>query len=222
MTYDETTIPTLRANLDRLNARDRAFADDLIAAADLCARKGWEYSAGRAKWAAILAARATGTEPARPTAEIGDLTGVLTLFGRAKEHLKRPAIVLHHDGQDYRLSEAGQRARVPGSINVAEAAPFGEGKWFGRILRDGTFTQSREELPAGLVELIREFAREPAKVAARHGRLTGKCCFCNRALTDERSTAVGYGATCASHFAMPYPTLAEARAVHTADLEAAA
>ena len=30
------------------------------------------------------------------------------------------------------------------------------------------------------------------------------CCFCNRALEDERSTAVGYGPICAGHFGLAW------------------
>src|SRR4051794_7329117 len=44
----------------------------------------------------------------------------------------------------------------------------------------------------------------PAGFAREHGRLTGRCCFCNQALCDERSTAAGYGETCARHFSLPW------------------
>ena len=77
--------------------------------------------------------------------------------------------------------------------------------WFGRILRDGTFEPSRKnDAPAELLPALRDFAAKPAQVAAAHGRLTGRCCFCNSGLDDPRSTAEGYGPTCAKHFGLPW------------------
>jgi hypothetical protein len=67
----------------------------------------------------------------RPEATtVGDLAGVLALFDKARTHLKRPAIVLAVPGLPgvgfmacgepmpgtIRLSVAGDKARVPGSI----------------------------------------------------------------------------------------------------------
>ena len=51
---------------------------------------------------------------------------------------------------------------------------------------------------------LREFADDPARVAGEHGRLTGNCCFCHHTLEDARSTAVGYGPVCASHYGLPW------------------
>jgi hypothetical protein len=57
-------------------------------------------------------------------------------------------------------------------------------------------------MPAGLVALLERFAKEPAKVASEFGRATGRCCFCNAALTDARSTAVGFGPVCAETWSL--------------------
>jgi hypothetical protein len=142
-------------------------------------------------------------------AAIGDLSGISALFDAAKRHLKQPAIVLDVDGREIRLNVAGPNTRVPGSINVCANGGFGS-DWFGRILKDGNFEASpRCPTPAGLVQGLRRFAADPAGVAGEHGRLTGKCCFCNTALTDERSTAFGYGPTCAKNYALPYPSKAD-------------
>jgi hypothetical protein len=156
-------------------------------------------------------------ETARPQAlPVGDLAGVLALFDKAREHLKRPAIVLAVPGlpgaiagQPFtiRLSIAGNKARVPGSVTVLDGERSEEGRdWFGRILRHGTYQPSREAngRTEPITARLREFAAEPARVAKDSARLTGRCCFCNTALRDERSTAVGYGATCASHFGLPW------------------
>lgn len=40
--------------------------------------------------------------------------------------------------------------------------------------------------------------------AALHGKMTGKCCFCNSPLIDQKSTDVGYGPVCAKHYGLPH------------------
>jgi hypothetical protein len=49
-----------------------------------------------------------------------------------------------------------------------------------------------------------ELAQHPAETAAKNGKLTGNCCFCTSALTDKRSTEVGYGPTCAANYGLPW------------------
>ena len=141
----------------------------------------------------------------RTKTDIGDLSGVMALFDKARQHLARPAIVLQGEGAELRLSLAGQGARVPDSLNVATNQGYGSSKWFGRILQDGVFEASpREPTPPWLVGLLQRFAADPAKVAAESGHMTGKCCFCSRPLSDELSTAIGYGKKCAENFSVPW------------------
>jgi hypothetical protein len=143
-------------------------------------------------------------------ASAGDLSRVVAMFDRARQHLRRPAIVL--DG--FRVSVAGARAAQPGSLTITsvdrtepprENSRFGgmERKWFGRVSTAGEFQPGRDA-PVDLADKLRRFAADPAGVAAEYGRLHGACCFCSRALSDERSTAVGYGPICADHYGLPW------------------
>ena len=148
------------------------------------------------------------TAATAPAETVGELSGIMRLFERAKRHLKFPAIVLSVPALgDFpiRVHVAGERAKEPGSVTVlaAERDGTGERAWLGRISLDGTFRAARNAGPEILARL-RDFAARPAEVAAEHGRLTGRCCFCNRALEDERSTAVGYGPVCADHYDLPW------------------
>lgn len=43
-----------------------------------------------------------------------------------------------------------------------------------------------------------------ADEAAAYGKATDHCVFCSRALTDDRSVAVGYGEICASNMGLPW------------------
>jgi hypothetical protein len=121
------TLQTLAANLANLGDKDRAFASDLLKAWDVCQSKGWNFSPGRAKWAAILADRATKPKAAAPeAAEIGSMSGIDALFNSAAKKLQRPAIVLTAKDMDFslRLTVAGNGSKAPGSINVTTNGSF--------------------------------------------------------------------------------------------------
>lgn len=154
---------------------------------------------------------------------VGDLSSILALFERAKNHLKFPAIVvgvpaLGADGEwsrdehgamiwsglSLRVNVAGERARVPGSLTVVDAARTDAGSrdWFGRILLDGVYQPSASGSSPAVIKRLREFACDPARVAGEDGRLHGRCCFCRLPLSDERSTAVGFGRKCADNFGL--------------------
>lgn len=151
---------------------------------------------------------ATAPRPAAPKVEIGSLDGILAVFNKAAQHLKYPAIVLLVDGiaGGVRVSRAGDRAKVPGSLNVTSGekddSEYGR-TWYGRVTLDGKYSASRDATPA-IAAALQAFAADPVRVATEYGRLTGNCCFCRKTLTDERSTAVGYGQTCAGHYGLPW------------------
>jgi hypothetical protein len=192
--------------LPSLSAKDRDFAESLLRGYG-----SYGFTPKQLYWAQRLSGLITEPKEERAKAAVGDLSSVLALFDKAGQKLKKPAIVLTLNGNEIRISVASQRARHPGTLDVVNEST---GTWHGRILRDGNFEISpRDEPIAGLLELLKAFAANPAKVAAAHGFLTGRCCFCNLKLTDERSTAAGYDAKCASNYGLDYPSLAEARAM---------
>lgn len=53
-------------------------------------------------------------------------------------------------------------------------------------------------------EILRGLAADPVGYSAHVGRTTGRCCFCYRELTDQRSTSVGYGPICADRYSLPW------------------
>ncbi len=193
-----TDISALEAALPRLDPRGREFASSLITQA--AGRRG--LSPKQWEWVDKLVARAAAGGGA--AAEIGSVAGIIELFDRAQRHLRRPAILLRGPDGDLRLALAGARARVPGSINVTSAD---RGDWYGRVTRDGVYEPCRRYDAATIAAVtrgLRAMAEDPAGQAAAYGHLTGACCFCNRALTDERSTTVGYGPVCAGHYGLPW------------------
>jgi hypothetical protein len=144
----------------------------------------------------------------RPAAISVDMQGIVALFNTAKSKLKNPAIVLlTQDAQDreveIKLTVAGAKARIPGSVNVTDLGKYPDNQWFGRINLDGTFNGTRSA-PAGLNDTLLALSADPVKVATEYGRKTGNCCFCRKALKDARSTEVGYGSTCASNYGLAW------------------
>lgn len=196
------TAQDLQNAIPALSASDQQFANSLLAN---IGRMGGA-STKMQIWVDKLVERAATGAPDRVTAQVGNMNGVLSLFEKAAKHLKRPAVVINLGGTLVRLTRATARAQVPGSVNVVEVPADGSNAaWYGRVLTNGTFEASRKfDTPAGLVPALVELAADPAKVATAHGRLTGRCCFCDIPLKDERSTAVGYGKTCASHWGLEW------------------
>jgi hypothetical protein len=175
-------------------------------ARDLAAKSPFGLSSNQAAWMHKLAVDSTRPAPA-PLAV--SLTGVIDLFDKAVQHLKRPAIV----AEGIRLSRCGARSAYTGAVNVTSAEGDYDGRtWYGRIERDGTLRSGRDMTDA-VRAMLERLAADPAGFAAAHGRLTGNCCFCRKALTDERSTAVGYGPVCADHFGLPWGTVPAAATV---------
>ncbi|CAB4122537.1 hypothetical protein UFOVP32_34 [uncultured Caudovirales phage] len=214
-TFGPFTIPTLTANVGNLCEKDRTFAASLLASYDRCAEKGWSLSPKQGLWLAILAERAKA--PAKPQAQaerVGSLDAINAMFDAAGSSLKRPAITLHVEalGAAIRLTVAGSQSKAPGAINVTSTGSFEAREWHGRIGTDGTFLCSGKiagtDTGAAITAALRAFAADPKGEAAKHGQLTGGCCFCARPLKDKVSLAVGYGPVCAGKFGLPYGTLA--------------
>jgi hypothetical protein len=143
----------------------------------------------------------------QPAQNVGDLSRIIAMFDRARQHLRYPAVVL--DG--FRVNVAGGRAREPGSLTVtsAERGADNRRRWLGRVTLAGQFEPARDTDPA-IGDKLRAFAADPAGVAAEYGRLHGACCFCRKPLRDERSTSVGYGPNCAENYGLPWGAICEA------------
>lgn len=186
--------------------QDREFVTSLLRAYD-----GRGVSIKQADWIRRLVERFTkpAVTPAAPV-QLNGMGGVVELLNRAKANgLKFPKLWLRlPDGQDLRISVAGENAKAPGSLKLTNGERFGspDNHYFGSISTTGELKVGRDGEPirSSLVDLLTRLGQDPAKVAADFGHLTGHCCFCSLQLTDERSTAVGYGKRCAEKFGLPW------------------
>jgi hypothetical protein len=144
----------------------------------------------------------------RPAAINVDMKGIVALFDTAKSKLRNPAIVLLTQNDrgnevEIKLTVAGSKAKVPGSINVTDLGKYPDNQWFGRIGLDGSFNGTRIA-PVGLNDTLLALSADPVKVATEYGRKTGNCAFCRKPLKDARSIEVGYGSTCAANYGLAW------------------
>ena len=147
---------------------------------------------------------------AAPLDAVGSMSGLIELFAKAKSKLQYPAIVLAlPDGSPLRVHIAGPHSKTPGFIQVTDGGGYSAGKWYGRVSPAGVWEKSKAtetdaQLAHAVRDLLGKLSEDPAGTAAAYGAMTGCCCFCAKKLTDEKSTAVGYGATCAKSFGLPW------------------
>ena len=127
---------------------------------------------------------------------------IVKLMHAAKLNIQYPKIRLQSDDVTIQLSVAGIKAQMPNSINITDGKPFGQSKFYGRILADG---QLKLRIESDIIEHELElFAENPTGYAKLYSSVTGNCMFCARTLTDPQSVAVGYGPICAGHYGLPH------------------
>jgi hypothetical protein len=200
------SIQELTAALSKLPASKQPFALSLI---EQSGRRA--LSEKQIFWVNKLITDAKTPAVAPAAVNVGNLQGINELFGKAHKHLKFPAVVMSVPAamcMMVRISVAGPKAKFPGTLNVTSGEkPEGERReWYGRVMLDGSYLPSNGagSKAQAISDRLKAFAADPAGVAAEHGLLTGRCCFCNIHLSDTRSTAVGYGKTCAAHYGLTW------------------
>jgi hypothetical protein len=195
-------VDELRAVICKLPIKDQPFATSLATSVE---KQRGKVSVKQQYWIDTLHARATEEKPAeKPKANVGDLSALNTMFDRAKQSIKNPAITFTTPdfAGGLKVKSAGATSRNPGSLYVTDIQ---SGNYLGKIGTDNAFTpvSGLTNLDA-VVKALRDFAQSPAEIAASHGHRTNNCCFCSRALTNKSSVKVGYGPICAENFGLPW------------------
>lgn len=145
----------------------------------------------------------TPDQTAMVVASASEYANIQNLFVTAAAHLKSPSIKL--------LTAKGKQVviKVNKKTNLLNVVSDGSypNKWYGKVTANGEF-QPKFGLDPNFVtditDMLKALAANPAGVAAEYGKLHGKCCFCSKGLTDEKSTSVGYGPICAQHYGLPW------------------
>jgi hypothetical protein len=192
-------VQNLKAVFGKLSISDQKFAGSLIDGFDKYGR----LSDKQLYWVDVLTKRGNGSVPMAPT-EVVSVVEIKNLFAKASKSLKRMKIRLKTTfNQSVVFTIAGERSKYAGQVMITDGGPFGDNKYFGKIDMEGNLLKT-SQCDDNVLELIKEFANDPAETAGKYGRLTGNCCFCMRGLDDERSVSVGYGPVCAGHYGLPW------------------
>lgn len=118
-------------------------------------------------------------------------------FLSSSAHLKFPRLWMQTvDGLKVVLSRCGNGSKTPGHINITDGGPYGSNRYYGRITPDGK-PMYRDDIPASVVALLGAFNADHKEGIKLQGIRTGRCCCCNRELTDPESVASGIGPICA-------------------------
>jgi hypothetical protein len=199
------TVNALETAMPHLDPYSRSKAYDLISGKYGFRTRGY-LSPAQLSFVERLLAKATAPKDAPP--ELPAMAGVVTLLNHAQSHgLKYPKLWLQFaDGTALRITLAGSRSRTPGWLMLTDGEAFGQSRFFGRISPQGDLQVGRDghAVKAELTLLLTRLAADPVTVAREYAKLSGSCMFCGLALTDARSTAVGYGKTCAAHWGQPW------------------
>lgn len=202
-------IAALKRHIGNVSAHQKGFAESLIYQYETKKKlsdKQW-FWVGKLLDGASTAGVPDFTES---KVSVGSMQGLIDLFKTANKKLKFPAIMLQTPtGQPVKLALAGPNSKTPGYVQVSDGGPWGQNTWFGRVSPTGEWeksntSKSNEDVARVVENLLRAMSADPAGTASAHGKLTGRCCFCNKGLEDEKSTSVGYGPVCAKNYGLPW------------------
>ncbi len=200
-----SAVQDLEALLNNLQGGDRNFSESLIKSY----KRYGTLTPKQAPYIHKMLEKAMGTNPEPQIKVVDDLTGLKNLFAKAKEKIKYPSIVINFEAgghlRELKIWIQGERSKFPGSVAVLL-----DKHWVGRILENGNFQWATAYQTSGikdeLLDILTQLSSNPAATAAKYGKLYGSCVFCHKKLNDPKSLAVGYGATCASHFGLEWGT----------------
>jgi len=158
------------------------------------------------QWKFVASLVDQAENPYKPKAmekeRVGDFSGVIELFTKAKGNLKYPKISLTTEsGGTVMLSLAGAKAAKPGTINVTDGKPYGQNIWYGRVDEVGNWEKSYAATDE-VGKFLKELSADPASFAMKYGHKHGSCCFCNKHLTHANSVTAGFGPVCADNWGL--------------------
>lgn len=193
---NETAELSIDQIIGGLEIKGTDFAKSLIAGF----KKYGSFTSKQLFWARKLAIEATSPQPVAKLIGTG-LSVIADKFRTAKSKgLKHPALLFFGIGgaEKTRLSLAPDNGKNPGCLYIKA-----DGRYAGKIAPDGRYFPMRDA-SAELGDFLAAFAADPVGVGAANGKAAGRCCYCGLQLTDVRSLTAGYGATCASHWGLPW------------------
>ena len=133
------------------------------------------------------------------------LHNIFDFLDDASQNLNTPKIVFHEDFGTLKLSRAGSRSKHHGKVFITNGEDWGSADrvFYGSIDLTGLYTPSNEASDS-IKDFLKSLNENTKEVVSRYGISSGNCCFCQRALTTDRSKEVGYGPKCATNYSLEY------------------
>lgn len=160
-------------------------------------------SADQITWLHILAVEhSTPRVPARQVELSNDLGGLFSMLETASARLKYPKVRILAGDTEITLKASSGKVYIEDAneevFNTYRQA-YAK-KYYGKV--DSGVFYPTSGCPDTIVEALKALALNPLEQAQRYGRLTGRCSFCGRLLTDAVSVENGYGPVCATKYGL--------------------
>ena len=200
-------VELIKSRVDELPANDRPFAYSLVGAAS--GPRG--LSEKQAMWLRKMADRIVNPKAATKPVEVGDISGLVALFAKARESgAQWPKLrAIMDDDTVLTLRLAGEKSKHVGQIMVTSGKQENR-LYYGRVDQAGAFhasQQPNEKQLAACVPVLKAVATDPAAQGTAYAQRTGHCAFCALPVgegEDKRSIEAGYGPDCAKKWGLPW------------------
>jgi len=124
---------------------------------------------------------------------------IVTLFSKSKDELQYPRITIEtRTGLDIVFS-----FWFNGKGNEVVSVKGRSGDYqvdYGQIHNGNWYKKNNPNKK--IIALVDILNSNPGKLIRESSEIEGKCCFCRKELTDEHSTNVGFGRTCAENWGL--------------------
>jgi hypothetical protein len=123
---------------------------------------------------------------------------------------RAPMIRCHYEDRRFKfyISKHGSILLKTGALRPGTHDPIGAEEYCGRIARGRFEGPNYGNPPRAVLPVEQEFLTRlkeaPVTFLAQCSKDMGRCCYCNLPLSDPRSKIVGYGATCAVRWGLPW------------------
>jgi len=207
-------VELIKSRMDELPENDRPFAYNLLGH---YARK--RVSEKVAMWLRKLADRIVNPKAATKPVEVGDISGLVALFAKARESgAQWPKLrAIMDDDTVLTLRLAGEKSKHVGQIMVTSGKQENR-LYYGRVDQAGAFhasQQPNDQQLARCVPVLKAVATDPAAQGTAYAKRTGHCAFCALPIgegDDKRSIEAGYGPDCAKKWGLAWGAKPKAKA----------
>ena len=117
---------------------------------------------------------------------------LIKFFEGASDKLKYPKFRMMLGHSKFVLLVRVAKGKFAGSIKVTDE----DRNLYGYIGLNGRWLPGKGKYGNWICKNLKKLLENPTDSLREYSNTYGDCCFCNKPLTDDKSTRVGYGETC--------------------------